>query len=333
MTWIQQNYDRFLLAVFAAALLACAGLLFNNAHNFHKVFLSLADEVKQKDIVPPVQVDAVNQEQQKLTSPDQWPPRMIDGTRLPVFVSVPYIAKTTVTADGRQIQELINPLDNSIGSDIHPPVTNKWLLDNKQDLLSPNVLEQDSDGDGFSTLDEFNGKTDPMDKASHPPYYTKMVMTQLVKKPFRLRYDAKNGDSISINVIDVEDAPTLFLKVGDLIKVTKPQYKVVKFTPKTSNAKGYPEDVSEVTVENQENHEQIVLPKRVEVDSPTSFAVILYQWTGKPFAVKKNAEFTLKPEDNVKYKCIDMTENEVKILKEDENKMITVPRVATTPPK
>ena len=41
MTWVKQNYDRFLLALFAAALLVCAGLLFNNARNYNDVFNSL----------------------------------------------------------------------------------------------------------------------------------------------------------------------------------------------------------------------------------------------------------------------------------------------------
>ncbi len=321
MTWVKLNYDRFLLAVFAVALLACAGLLFNNARNFHSVFAGLADEKPQKSKIPPVATDAVVENQQKLAKPDIWPARMTEGRRLPVFVSVPYIA------DG---DNLVDPLASG-DRPLHPPVPNAWLIDNKQDLLSTNVLDQDSDGDGFSALDEYNGKTDPMNKDSHPPYYTKMVMTQLVKKPFRLLYQAKNGDSLLINVIDVEEAPTLFLKVGDVIKVTKPNYKVVKFTPKTSTIKGFPEDVSEVTVENMEDHTQIVLPKRLEVDSPTSFAVILYQWTGKPFAVKKNAEFTLKPEDNVKYKTLEINEREVKLLKEDENKQIVVKMAAGTP--
>ena len=63
-----------------------------------------------------------------------------------------------------------------------------------------------------------------------------------------------------------------------------------------------------------------MLPKQQEVDSPTTYAVLTYLWTGKPFAVKKNQEFTLKPEDNVKYKCVDLSDTDVKVIKEDENK-------------
>ena len=48
MIWVQQNYDRFLLALFAALLLACAGLLFYNAHNYTKVFEEIRGAVHQK---------------------------------------------------------------------------------------------------------------------------------------------------------------------------------------------------------------------------------------------------------------------------------------------
>ncbi len=322
MTWVKQNYDRFLLSLFAVALLACAGLLFNNARNFSSVFDGIKGQVTQKSIVPPVAQETVAAQQTKLTNPDIWEARLVNKRQLPVFVSVPYIA------DG---ENLVDPLAAG-DRPLHPPVPNAWLIDNNQDLLSPNVLEQDGDGDGFSTLDEWQGKTNPQDKNSHPPYYSKLVLTKFVRVPFRLRFDAKNGDTIQINIIDIPDAPTWFGKVGGVITLTKPNFKVVKFLQKSAQTQGFTKDVSEVTVENMESHEQIVLPKAQEVDSPTTYAVLNYLWTGKPFAVKKNQEFTLKPEDNVKYKCLDLNETEVKILKEDENKDLVI-KLATAAPK
>ena len=328
MTWVQQNYDRFLLALFAVLLLACSGLLFYNAHNFNSVFASIRGEVRQNDKVPNVDQEAVNANLKGLTTPDVWDPRVINNRRLPVFDSVPYISKTTVAADGTQTQQLIDPLDGGVGQELHPPVPNSWLIDNKQDLLSPDVLTQDSDGDGFTTLDEFLGKTDPLDKNSHPPYYTKLFLSKIVNIPFRLRFDAKNGDTIQINIIDAPDAPTWFGKVGGVINYTKPPYKVIKFEPKTIKESGFNKDVSEVTVQNTESGEQIILPKQQEVNSPTSYAVIDYKWTGKPFAVKKNQEFTLKPEDAVKYKALDFNEQSVTILKENDNQKLIIKREA-----
>ena len=328
MNWVQQNYDRFLLALFAALLLACAGLLFYNAQNFAAVFASIQGQVPQNTKIPPVHQEAVTEDLQKLNAPDNWQARIVNKRRLPVFDSVPYIAKTTVGPDGTLHQELIDPLDEASDRQLHPPVPNGWLLDNNQDLLSPDVLTQDSDGDGFSTLDEYLGHTNPQDKNSHPPYYTKLFLGKIVNIPFRLRFDAKNGDTIQINLIDVADAPTWFGKVGGIINLTKPPYKVVKFVPKSEQDHGILRDVSEVTVENTETHEQIVLPKQKEVNSPTSYAVLDYKWTGKQFAVKKNQEFTLRPEDSVKYKALELNDTSVTILKEDENKQISIKPVA-----
>ena len=131
------------------------------------------------------------------------------------------------------------------------------------------------------------------------------------------------------------EAPTWFGKVNGIITLTKPPFKVVKFVAKNKMDNGLNRDVSEVTVENTETHEQIVLPKQQEVNSPTSYAVLDYKWTGKPFAVKKNQDFTLKPEDTpqntVKYKALDFDETSVTILKENDNQKIVVKRAE--PPK
>ena len=310
MTWVKQNYDRFLLAVFAVALLACAGLLFNNARNYNQVFASLKDQVPRSNKFPVVNQEDVAKQQAALKKPDVWEPRMVDGQRLPVFISSPYIS------DG----EKLVGLTDKTSVQLHPPIPNKWLIDHNQDMLSPDVLTQDSDGDGFTTLDEYLGNTDPQDKNSHPPYYTKLVLTKFVRIPFRLRFDAKNGDTIQINIIDLPDAPTWFGKVGGMITLTKPNFKVIKFEQKSARVDNITKDISEVTVQNMETQETIVLPKAQEVDSPTTYAVLNYLWTGKPFAVKKNLEFTLKPEDNVKYKVLDLSDTEVHIVKEDDKK-------------
>ena len=285
--------------------------MFNNARNYNQVFASLKDQVPRSNKFPVVNQEDVARQQAALKTPDVWNPRMTDGHRLPVFVSVPYIT------DG---EKLVDPLSTKDNTPLHPPIPNKWLLDHNQDLLSPDVLTQDSDGDGFSTLDEFLGNTDPQDKNSHPPYYTKLVLTKFVRIPFRLRFDAKNGDTIQINIIDLPDAPTWFGKVGGMITLTKPNFKVIKFEQKSARVDNITKDISEVTVQNMETQETIVLPKAQEVDSPTTYAVLNYLWTGKPFAVKKNQEFTLKPEDNVKYKVLDLNDTEVHIVKEDDKK-------------
>ena len=66
-------------------------------------------------------------------------------------------------------------------------------------------------------------------------------------------------------------------------------------------------DVSELTLENRETHEQLSLVKEKIMISPESVANFVYDWGDrKEFAVKKDQEFSLKPEEQIKYKLIDV---------------------------
>jgi hypothetical protein len=114
------------------------------------------------------------------------------------------------------------------------------------------------------------------------------------------------------------------VKVGDTVVFKDTKFKVTHFEPKTANIDGIVKDVSELTLVNQKNGQTIVLPKETDVDSPTTYVVFTYLWTGKDFAVLKGGEFTLKPEDNVKYKVLDMSDTEIKVLKEDDNKTLSI---------
>ena len=224
---------------------------------------------------------------------------------------------------------LINPFVDDPNGVLHPPVPNSWLLDHNQDILASNVLDQDTDGDGFSTLDEFLGKTNPEDKNSHPPYWTKLYLKRFVRIPFLLRFEARNGDRFQVNNVSDEDAPSQFVKVGDTVTFKDTKFKVTKFEEKHKMIEGINKDVSELTLVNQKNGQAVVLPKETDVDSPTTYAVFTYLWNGShDFAVLKGGEFTVKPEDAVKYKVLEMSDTEIKVLKEDENKVVVHPDAA-----
>lgn len=67
---------------------------------------------------------------------------------------------------------------------IFPPVPNQWLIDNDLDYSNPNLLSEDSDGDGFTNLEEWQGSdpyqspgshpSDPNNPRLHPPLWTKL---------------------------------------------------------------------------------------------------------------------------------------------------------------
>ncbi len=323
MAWIKQNYDRFLLAVFALVLLVSAGLLITSARGYNDVYAGL-----QKRPVPStdtgISVDAkkIADDLKSLTTPELWQPRALGKYQLPLFVSVPYVAK-----DENGTKRKVAILDET-SEPLHPPIPNEWFLDHGLDLLAPNALEQDPDGDGFSNLDEWNAKTDPTSKDSHPPYWTKLYFKRLFRQPFHLRFDARNGDTYIVNNTDDDEAPSQFVKMNQTVKLGKYRFKVIKFEEKYDTAQGFKKDVSELTLSNMDTGQTVVLPKQEEVDSPTTYAVLSYVWNGpgaRPeFGVQRDGEFTLAPENNVKYKVLELGENEVRVLKTDENKELHV---------
>ena len=317
MNWIKQNYDRFLLGLFAFVLLVSAGLLINNAHGYSDVFGSLQNRpVPDPKPVVTVDKDDIDRKLEKLAAPDLWKARSLGKYQFPLFISVPYIAKTE--ADGTKTK--VNPVEDG-SAPLHPPVPNQWLIDYKQDLLSPNVLEQDADGDGFTTLDEFNGKTDPSNKDSHPPYWTKLYLKRFVRVPFRMRFESKNNDQFFLNETDNDEAPTQRKKLSETVRLGKYNFRLTSYKEKYDTSQGFKKDLSELTLTNVDTGQTVVLPKGEDVDSPTTYAVLDYVWMGlKEFAVQRDGEFTLAPENNVKYKVVELSDTDVKVIKTDENK-------------
>jgi hypothetical protein len=138
-------------------------------------------------------------------------------------------------------------------------------------------------------------------------------MKSFAQEPFRLVFASWVDDTFALNTSDLKE-PTQFLKIGDSIRGTK--FKIVKFTEKhETNKYGTKVDVSELRLENSETREPVTLVKEKIVISPQSVANFIYEWGGrKEFAVKKNQEFSLQPEEQIKYKVIDVLPNRAVVV-------------------
>jgi hypothetical protein len=190
-------------------------------------------------------------------------------------------------------------------TEVHPPVPNEWLEQFGLPIADSDVLEQDPDGDGFNNLDEWAGQTNPTDPNSHPEYYTKLKLRSSTEEPFGLVFSSWVGDTFAINTIDMKQ-PTQFVKIGDSIKGTR--FKVAKFREKyEKNQYGTNVDVSELTIEQEETHQELTLVKEKVAMSPESVAMLVYTWGGRhEFQIRKDQEFSLKPLEQIKYKLIDV---------------------------
>ena len=289
MDWIRTHYERVAVLAAAAFLLLSSISIFRSAAQFGTTFAA-QPSAAPKNAKPPPKAVELDAAAQKLHQPPQW------------------------TFSGRS--GLFEPEKHCIGANglpatlqtaqVHPPVPNEWLEEFGLPIAEGDVLSQDPDGDGFTNLDEWQGHTNPTDKNSHPEHVTKLKLKSFSEEPFRLMFSSSSGETFGINTIDLKQ-PTQFLKVGDTISGTR--FKIVKFNEKheTNPTTGGDVDVSELLLEHGETHTQLTLVKEKVAMSPESVATFVYTWgEAREFQVRKDQEFSLKPQEEIKYKLIDV---------------------------
>lgn len=289
MTWIRSNYDR--VAVLAAALFLFASslLIVRNVSRFGEKFSALQTPPPPKAAVPPPKAVEMERAMEKLRQPAQWTFSGRSGLFVPEkhFIGANGLPATLQTTE------------------VHPPVPNEWLEQFALPIADADVLAQDPDVDGFANLEEWQNHTNPTDRNSHPLFIAKLKMKSFAQEPFRLVFASWVDDSFALNTSDLKE-PTQFLKIGDPIRGTK--FKIAKFSEKyDTNKYGTKIDVSELILENRETQEQLTLVKEKIMISPESVANFIYSW-GKPreFAVKKDQHFSLPPDEQIKYKLVDV---------------------------
>jgi hypothetical protein len=297
MTWIRAHYDR--LSVLAAALfLFCSAFfIIRSATQLSESFSAPQVPPPPKPALPPPKAVELEQAAERLRRPVQW---TFSG-RSGLFVPEKHFIDATGFPTTLQTTE------------VHPPVPNEWLEEFGLPIADGDVLTQDPDADGFNNLEEWQDHTKPTDKDSHPAFIAKLRMKSFVQEPFRLVFASWVGPTFAINTNDLKE-PTQFLRLGDSIRGTK--FMLVKFLEKYEpNKYGTKIDVSELTLENQETHEQLNLVKEKIMISPESVAYFVYAWGGhREFAVKKDQEFSLKPDEQIKYRLVDVQPSKAVVI-------------------
>ena len=289
MNWICTNYERVLLIVAAAILVVCSIFIWRKAASFGSQLSPLPSAVSSKSASAMAKALELDAAIGKLHQPPQWTFGGHSGLFVPEkhFIGANGLPATLQTTE------------------VHPPVPNEWLEQFGLPIADADVLEQDPDNDGFNNLDEWAGHSNPADANSHPDYYTKLKLKSVTEEPFHLVFSSWVGDAFAINTIDLRQ-PTQFVRVGDSIKGT--HFTVTKFVEKYQpNKYGTNVDVSELTLEQEETHQQLTLVKEKVGTSPESVATLVYMWGGaREFQVRKDQEFSLKPQEHIKYKLIDV---------------------------
>lgn len=100
------------------------------------------------------------------------------------------------------------PIDVYEGEPIHPPVPNKWFIENglAQEISMSNVLSMDSDGDGYTNQEEFEAQTNPKDADSHPSLIDKVEVTKVTSRTIRLAFTS-DDDGYGFQSLAPNDNP------------------------------------------------------------------------------------------------------------------------------
>jgi len=304
MNWVKQKYDIVLLAIATLLLTANAGWMVMN--RIQPTEPDSKVSAPKDNSVTALDLNAIRQASALAESPLKWKSQadLPVGTpeRGSLLVSRRYLLK-----EGK----LIDPLAE--GSDqLHPPITNDWLLVNGLDYTDIHIKEKDADGDGFSNLEEFEKKTNPIDPKNAPPSLNKLKLVSYNPIPFRLEFkgDASgDGNEFQINLKDLKgSARSQYRKLGD--QVEGAPYKILKYEAKEGpNARNVIVNLSELTIQNTETGESIVLVFNKEANDPTSFGTFrnLLAPEDADITLKKGEEFSIKPDTSRKLKLIDIT--------------------------
>lgn len=310
MEWVRANYDRAAVLAAAFFLLLCALFIFLGTNGFDEQFSGMQNAPAPNNQIPAGRAPEIADAMQKLETPPQWTFSGPSGL---------FVPEKHFIGENGQPATLKSTL-------LHPPVPNEWLEEFGLAITDGDVLTQDPDGDGFSNLDEWEGHSNPTEKASHPPYLSMLRLKSFAQERFPLIFSSNVGDTYAINNVDPK-VPTQFLKIGETVAGTN--FKITGYTEKyDTDQYGTRIDVSELTLEQTRNHDQVTLVKEKTATSPESVANFIYTWGGKEvtFSVKKDQEFSLKPQREIKYKLLDVQPDKAIIINPQKpNEKIEVP--------
>jgi hypothetical protein len=212
---LPKNFEKILLGVAGVAALACATVGVLKYTSISKDFSqsTIGSGKDNAAIAEAKETDAVLNSLKSNRVFD----READGERkVDLFVGIPLFANKNNPNE---------PVDLLKGTPVHPPIPNRWWLDNNVDITYSDSPSRDDDGDGYSNLEEFEAKTNPKDAQSFPSLIKKLVYHKDYSAKWYVKFGLESegrwspaflGASADGKALKNRVAATEMLNVGDI---------------------------------------------------------------------------------------------------------------------
>ncbi len=300
MSVVKKKYDRVILIAAAVITILLATLLVLKGISFRENFV--LPTIEPKNNLPPNRQLEVETASALLPISMHWVAPDLAGKKPALFVSVPIVEK-----DGG----IFNM--NEAEPRLREPVDNGWLVEHGLEFLSADVLAMDADGDGFSNLLEFEGKTNPKNPESHPSFLKKLVFLQRTQENFNLQFMANNHPDYQVErILHNGNRETWFKKEGD--QFDGDRFVIEGFEKKEAVVDGITRDVSELIIKDLQTGETIPLPLRTKVNKPTYSGEFRFDiGTPAKITIKKGDTFQLPGITDSTYRLIEVMEDAASI--------------------
>ena len=213
--------------------------------------------------------------------------------------------------------------DNALFAGLSPEDREKYEAWFKKYNLStdPAVLDQDSDGDGYSNREEFLAGTNPRDPLSLPGVVEGVSVKEVkeVSVPIILR-EVKDGKA---RVEWREGGAQEELKQGSQPKGLPYRVTGVRREVK-ADKHGVFTDVSNVTLENPDTKEKILLVRDLPARSSETHAIITGA-DGVEQKVRLDETITLPGQGTKKFKVMELRQDQVVVEEISTKRPLTIP--------
>ncbi|MEI6654003.1 MAG: Amuc_1099 family pilus-like system protein [Verrucomicrobiota bacterium] len=192
MSWFSQNYEKAAVGGAALAAIGFALLGWTKVGGVNEDFSAVTKgsghsdpSIPNADLVPKALASLRLDRSLHQAEAENRPVDLFTG--IPLFIARDHPDK---------------PVDLYTSPSVHSPIPNIWWIEHDLDPGYADSPSRDADGDGFTNLEEYLGKTDPKDPKSHPPLLAKLKYEKDESLNWFIRPGFPEGDNFTFQYGD-----------------------------------------------------------------------------------------------------------------------------------